>query len=62
MVSKKFLLFAGDQYYPAGGWQDYQGTYDDIIDALDKAANLGKDWWHIVDLGTIEVVDEGVKE
>ena len=57
----RFLLFAGDKFYPNGGWQDFQGAFTDVIDALEKASNLGKDWWHIVDLTNKKIVDEGIK-
>ena len=28
-----FALFAGDRYYPGGGWNDYVGTYPSLDDA-----------------------------
>lgn len=37
------LLFAGDGYYPAGGWDDYVGTFDTIDDAkahIDSRTNV----------------------
>ncbi len=66
----RYALFAGDQYYPAGGWQDYKGSYDSLTQALKAAAGdtrntdlQGKwDWWHIVDLETGKMVEEGVSE
>lgn len=63
----RFLLFGGDQYYPAGGWQDYKGSFETLTDALRGAAgNLRDtdtgtwDWWHIVDLSTNQIVEEGI--
>lgn len=48
-----FLLFAGYNFYPCGGWDDYQGKYDSLDNALEAAA-LGKwDWWHVVAEGRI---------
>lgn len=47
-----FLLFGGDSYYAAGGWDDYLASYDN----LDKAVEDGKkrcdehsiDWFHVM--------------
>lgn len=29
-----YLLFAGNNYYPGGGFSDYQGDFDSINDAI----------------------------
>jgi hypothetical protein len=29
---KRYLVFAGDDYYPAGGWGDFQGSFDSAVD------------------------------
>ena len=49
-----YLVFAGDWYYPDGGWEDFVGS----ADTLEKArALLTKcDWYHIVYDG--EIVEE----
>jgi hypothetical protein len=45
-----FLLFAGDDYYPLGGWRDFQGRYDTEIAAFEALASVRTaDWWHIVE-------------
>lgn len=44
-----FLLFAGYNYYPAGGWDDYCGTYDTLEAAQDALSNIECDWYQIVD-------------
>ncbi|WP_034299021.1 hypothetical protein [Herbaspirillum sp. RV1423] len=47
---KRYAVFAGPYYYPAGGWDDFVG----FIDALDEVATALPDhvvdWWHVVDL------------
>jgi len=65
-----FALFAGDTYYPTGGWDDLVGVYETLREA-EVAANYGwkdrydtdavqpYDWYHIVDLDTRKVVSEG---
>jgi hypothetical protein len=47
-----YMLFAGDCWYPEGGWLDYRGTFPSIAEAK-AVAELGDengkyDWWHIV--------------
>ena len=57
---ERFLLFAGDEYYPAGGWDDFRGSFKTVEEAEKKAdkptdrewANNSYDWWHIVDSTT----------
>lgn len=55
---KRFLLFAGDNYYPAGGMYDYRGDFSTIEDALEARAPQW-DWYHIVDHSTMKIVREG---
>lgn len=33
----KYLVFAGDTYYPGGGWVDYVSSYDAYEDARNAA-------------------------
>lgn len=51
---KRYLVFAGWNYYPLGGWDDLHGIYDTLEEA--KAAALEAedkgDWAHIVDSET----------
>jgi len=51
---KPFLLFAGDTYYPVGGMDDCQGSFDTLEEAK-LAAQHNPDWWHILDLNTGKV-------
>lgn len=45
------MLFAGCNYYPYGGWEDYQGTFETVEEAVKKLMGLG--WAHIVMGGEI---------
>lgn len=54
---KRFLLFAGPDYYPGGGWDDFRGSFDtrqeaeDYYNAGGPDKNYPKwDWYHIVDM------------
>lgn len=61
----QFALFAGDHYYPSGGWGDFRGVFD-TIDSARAAFISGQsygqgivyhyDWGQIVDLTSLEVV------
>ncbi len=52
---KRYLLFAGWNYYPGGGWEDFQGSFETIEDA-ENAMTRENDWHHIVDIQTSEMV------
>jgi hypothetical protein len=50
-----FLLFAGNLYYPGGGWNDFRGSFAIIEQARVYARDY--DWFHIVYDG--EIVESG---
>ena len=56
-----YHLFCGSNWYPSGGIKDHAGTYETREAALIALANSAdcKDWWHIVDAQTMEIVLEG---
>ena len=60
---KRYLVFAGEYYYPGEGWKDFVGDFDTAEEAHAEAARLaltldpstGKttlDWAQVVDLET----------
>lgn len=66
---KRYWLFAGDQFYASGGMQDYQGSFDNIENALEASkgyfyfsdllqehAFLKNEWFHILDSELGEIV------
>lgn len=52
---KRFLLFAGVEYYADGGWNDFRGAFDAEADARAEGERLiaitrhEYEWWHIAD-------------
>ena len=61
---KNFALFAGADFYPAGGMEDLIGRFDSLEEALVAAQDEdpesgGYDWYQIVDLTTFTVVVAG---
>jgi hypothetical protein len=62
-MAKRFMLFAGSTYYPEGGWKDYIGSFDSILEATERLVQsktygdmLSFDWYHIVDTQLLERV------
>lgn len=49
---KRYALFAGDNYYPSGGWNDLIDTFDIEEEIYEYVKGAGFDWFHIVDLQT----------
>lgn len=47
---KRFMLFTYDTYYPAGGMNDFRGSFDDLEEALRHCAGLSQTFFHIFDL------------
>ena len=46
----RYLLFAGENYYPFGGFADYVGSRNSITEVKEELLNNNSyDWWHIVD-------------
>ncbi len=51
--SARYALFAGETYYPGGGYHDFVGAFDTLEEAIDKGkSDSYADWWHIVDKQT----------
>lgn len=63
-----YLLFAGDRYYPAGGWRDFQSRWqsqteaevagEELLGQRFQTVNetLTFEWWHVVDAATFDLV------
>lgn len=58
---KKFLLFAGETFYPGGGWEDFRGEFSSEEEFEEKYLVVpeelkepleykGYDWSHLVDI------------
>jgi hypothetical protein len=52
---KRYLLFAGQDYYPQGGWDDFVIDSDSVQSLKVKAVEYMTEytWWHIVDTATM---------
>lgn len=56
---KRFLLFAGSDYHPNGGWYDFYGSYDTYLEAIkEQVDEIKADWYHVVDTQIIEKVTD----
>lgn len=59
----RYLAFAGQHYYPHGGWEDFKGSAGDLHGAralCDEHENgrYTHEWAHIVDMTTGKIVIE----
>jgi hypothetical protein len=55
---KRYLVLAGDDYYPAG-WEDFRGSSDSLEDA--RKLGSWEDWYEIVDTEIENIVEHGRK-
>jgi len=54
--TNRYWLFAGYNYYPSGGLNDFRGSFKTMVDAV-KAIGR-KDWFHILDTVTGETHED----
>jgi hypothetical protein len=44
----RYMLFAGDSYYPCGGMEDFRGRFDTMAELV---VNIGRaDWFNVYDI------------
>lgn len=52
-MKKRFLVFAGEIYYPKGGWEDYKVSFDLLSDAImwieKNVEDIDIEWAHVYD-------------
>lgn len=63
--TKRFLVFAGSDYYPSGGAEDFVSSYDSLGEARENFEIIQENacflnWWHVVDRDTGVIYEEGV--
>ena len=46
---KKYLLFCGYNYYPSGGFRDFQSSHDTEQEAEKAALKTKFTWYQVVD-------------
>ena len=58
---KRYLVFAYDQFYPSGGWNDFVGAFDTLEEAESKGRETLADneAYDIVDLEKLEMISGG---
>ena len=55
---KRYLLFAFDDYYPTGGWNDFRGSFDTAIEAFVDGANWPYENKQVIDSATGREIEE----
>ena len=58
---KRFLVFAGDESYPSGGWKDFKGSFDTDVEYLQHLVGMRFDWCHVIEATTGATVFESKK-
>lgn len=62
---KHYLVFAYDAYYPCGGWNDFQASFDTLEEAkayVDGPHEYNYGFWSVIDSFTGKEVEiEGSK-
>jgi hypothetical protein len=57
---RRYCVFAGNDYYPAGGWHDFRLSRDTLEQAVAAAEELMEElqlsWWQIFDLDQRRIV------
>lgn len=53
-----YILFGGEDYYPHGGFEDFLGVYPSHEEARQAAAAMAREWWHIVNVQTLCIVEK----
>jgi len=56
---KRYALFCFDAHHPAGGWGDFEGSFDTVPEAVAAGTAKNRDMFEVVDLTTGEEVDIG---
>ncbi len=58
-VDPKFIIFAGDHYYPSGGWHDFHSFVDTLEETRKIFEKLSKrewKWVHVLDVTTGKII------
>lgn len=50
---KRYLAFAGANYYPCGGMNDFIGSFDILEEAINKINEYDDNWGNLFDCGHV---------
>lgn len=56
--TERYLLFAWDQYYPAGGLNDLVGVYSSLPRGQDAASVLGHDFKYLIHMSDLFAIQQ----
>jgi hypothetical protein len=64
---ERYLVFAGDLYYPAGGWEDFIGSFRTLAEVKEVTKDYMTEmtWHHTYDMQTGALIEKfygGVRE
>ena len=53
---ERYLVFAGWNYYPMGGWDDFEGSFATLVAAETSVGESNAEWKQIIDSETGEEI------
>jgi hypothetical protein len=56
---KRYLVFGGKEFFPAGGWNDLRGQFNTHEEASAATDSPDIEWWQIIDLMNPDESEEG---
>ena len=54
---KRYLVFSYAQFYPSGGWDDLDGRFDTVDEAVVFARKQSAELWSSAGSYTVQVID-----
>lgn len=63
-MENKYAIFAGDSYYPNGGWEDFRAAFETLEEATDYVRHFASkaDWYDVVDLSKLVKIQVNLDE
>lgn len=58
----KYAVFAGYNYYPSGGWNDFVGFCETLDQAYKLVLHTKGDWYEIVEIQQNLIISKGNKK
>lgn len=59
MIKNRYIVFAGGDFVPTGGWNDYHDKFDTLSKAIAFAKKISDvEWIQIVDLETFKIIED----
>lgn len=57
LAMKRYAVFSYEHYYPGGGWNDFENSFDTVDEARDFKVLPSSEYKQIIDLQTGEEIE-----